>query len=243
MPYSDFWSYPDLLVPLPNSNLGLDGLVAVGGDLTANRLLLAYRQGIFPWFQDVHQRPYWFSPDPRCVLFPEQLTVHKSMRSIFNQNKFSYTIDTCFEQVMRHCANDTRREDPQYHSSWISEDFVQNYHQLHQNGYAHSVEVWKDGDLVGGLYGISLGKVFYGESMFSLVPNASKAGFITLVQALTKHDFQLIDCQVETPHLMSLGATNISRQDFEEILKKNRYEATLKGQWRYDQHTKEILVT
>ncbi len=205
------------------------GLLAVGGDLSEARLLMAYCNGIFPWFQEGADF-YWYSPDPRFVLFPKELRVHKSMRSIFNQKKFRVTLDTCFEAVMRNCASTPR---PPYDGTWISEDFVKGYTRLHERGLAHSVEVWQGDDLVGGLYGISIGKLFFGESMFAQVPNASKAGFITLVRALEKMDFWLVDCQVETEHLGSLGAKGISRTTFLELLAKNAYQKTMAGKWRF----------
>jgi leucyl/phenylalanyl-tRNA---protein transferase len=216
----------------PHASLAEEsGLLAVGGDLSESRLLMAYCNGIFPWFQE-GQDFFWYSPDPRFVLFPNELRVQKSMRSIFNQGKFRITLDTCFEAIMHACAS-TRRQP--HDGTWITEDFVDGYNRLHQHGLAHSVEVWEGDNLVGGLYGISVGKVFFGESMFSLVPNASKAGFITLVRALEKTGFWLIDCQVETEHLGSLGARGISRSAFLEMLEKNAYQKTLGGKWRFSE--------
>jgi len=205
------------------------GLLAVGGDLRPDRLVLAYRNGIFPWFEEEGSF-FWYSPDPRFVLFPHELKVHKSMRSIFNQHKFEYTLDTCFERVIRSCAHTTRSGQE---GSWIADSFVDGYTELHRQGLAHSVEVWQSGELVGGLYGLALGQVFFGESMFSLAPNASKAGFITLVRALERTGFTLIDCQQETLHLASLGAHNISRHKFLELLHQNAYKRTLVGKWRF----------
>lgn len=205
------------------------GLLAVGGDLKPERLILAYQNGIFPWFED-EGIFYWYSPDPRCVLFPNALKVHKSMRSIFNQHKFRYTLDEAFEEVMRQCSGTHR---PGQDGSWISPAFLKGYTALHKMGLAHSVEVWEGERLVGGLYGISLGKIFYGESMFAHVPNASKAGFIQLVTALEKAGFRLIDCQQETQHLLSLGARGISRELFLEYLLQNYYERTLSGKWSF----------
>lgn len=206
------------------------GLLAVGGDLSPERLILAYRNGIFPWFEESGHF-YWYSPDPRWVLFPNELRIHKSMRSIFNRHKFRYTLDTAFHQVMHHCAGTPRSGQE---GSWINEAFIESYGKLHEQGIAHSVEVWQDETLVGGLYGIALGKIFYGESMFTLVPNASKAGFITFVQALRRAGFWMIDCQQQTPHLESLGARGISRELFMEYLAKNVYEKTPLGQWVFD---------
>jgi leucyl/phenylalanyl-tRNA---protein transferase len=212
------------------------GLLAVGGDLSEARLLMAYCNGIFPWFQDGSDF-YWYSPDPRFVLFPDELKVHKSMRSIFNQGKYRVTIDTCFEAVMRGCAT-TKREPND--GTWITDEFLAGYKKLHERGLAHSVEVWQDDALVGGLYGISIGKIFFGESMFSLAPNASKTGFITLVQALQQLDFWMVDCQVETEHLGSLGARGIPRSTFLEYLDKNAYQKTVSGKWRLTAEGLEI---
>jgi leucyl/phenylalanyl-tRNA--protein transferase len=203
------------------------GLLAVGGDLGEARLLMAYCNGIFPWFQEGKDF-FWYSPDPRFVLFPSELKVHKSMRSTFNQGKFRVTLDTDFKAVMRGCAKIPRSP---YEGTWITKDFVAGYHHLHQMGLAHSVEVWQGEELVGGLYGISIGKLFFGESMFAKVNNASKAGFITLVRALERSGFWLVDCQVETEHLASLGARGIPRKEFLELLEKNAYQKTLAGKW------------
>ncbi len=207
------------------------GLVAVSADLQEDRTLMGYANGMFPWFEDGGHY-FWFTPDPRFVLFPKELRVHKSMRSIFNQGKFRYSLDTCFGAVIQACAAVPRNE-PGPDSTWINEQFIATYTKLHERGMAHSVEVWEGEQLVGGLYGISIGKIFFGESMFALVPNASKAGFITLVRALEKSGFWLVDCQVETPHLVSLGARGIARPEFYEYLMKNTYEKTLVGKWRF----------
>ena len=216
----------------PNVELAEDsGLLAVGGDLSEARLLAAYCNGIFPWFQEGPDF-FWYAPDPRFVLFPNELRVHKSMRSIFNKAKFSVTLDTCFEAVMLNCASTPRYP---HDGTWITDDFMAGYGRLYERGLAHSVEVWQGDKLVGGLYGLSIGKIFFGESMFAQVPNASKTGFITLVRALEKMGFLLIDCQVETPHLNSLGARGIPRKDFQEYLGKNAYYKTLSGKWRFSE--------
>ncbi|TNE51999.1 MAG: leucyl/phenylalanyl-tRNA--protein transferase [Bacteroidetes bacterium] len=203
------------------------GLLAVGGDLSPDRLVLAYRNGIFPWFEDEGSF-YWYAPDPRFVLVPQELRVHKSMRSVFNQHKFMYTLDTDFDAVIRACSEASRGGQ---NGSWISPAFIEGYTRLYDAGIAHSVEVWQGDKLVGGLYGLSLGRIFYGESMFTRVPNASKAGFITLVRALEKAGFWLVDCQQQTQHLQSLGARSISRELFQEYLLKNAYEPSLIGRW------------
>jgi leucyl/phenylalanyl-tRNA--protein transferase len=204
-----------------------EGIVAVGGDLSLERLILAYSKGIFPWYSD--ESPIlWWSPDPRFVLFPSQLKISKSMRPLFNQNKFQVTFDKYFDEVIKNCQKINREDQP---GTWITSDMMQAYIRLHKKGYAHSVEVWLGKELVGGLYGVSLGKVFFGESMFSKVSNASKFGFITLVTYLKQKGFLLIDCQQETKHLESLGAAAIKRKDFIEFLNKNEIEETYLGSW------------
>ncbi len=191
-----------------------EGLLAVGGDLSPQRLIEAYRHGIFPWFNE-EDPILWWSPDPRFVLFPQQLKVAKSMRPYFNQRKFEVSYNQCFEQVMRSCAAVYRRGQG---GTWITEDMVQAYTALHHMGYAHSVEVWQNEELVGGLYGLAMGDVFFGESMFAHVSNASKFGFISLVRELQTRNFQLIDCQQQTRHLASLGAVPIPRRQFLDML-------------------------
>ena len=212
----------------PNPELtNQDGILAVGGDYTPEWILLAYQHGIFPW-SNPNDPILWWCPDPRFVLFPDELKVSKSMRPYFNQKKFEVTFDTQFEQVMRNCMQLDRRGQ---HGTWISESMIEGYLEVHKLGFAHSVEVWQNEDLVGGLYGIALGNVFFGESMFSKVSNASKFGFITLVRFLQKNNFQLIDCQQETNHLASLGARNISRKEFLKTLKNNDLTTTPRGKW------------
>ncbi len=218
-------------IAFPHQHLAeTNGLLAIGGDLQPNRLVWAYQNGIFPWFEEDGVF-YWYCPDPRCVLFPTELKVHKSMRSIFNQKKFRYTLDTCFREVMVQCATKSRRDD--FGESWITARFIDGYSELHALGLAHSVEVWDGEALVGGFYGIALGKIFFGESMFSHQTNASKAGFIHFVRGLQGLGFQLIDCQQETSHLVSLGARTISREIFLEHLLQNRYERTYQGMWAF----------
>jgi len=194
-----------------------DGLLAIGGDLAPARLLMAYQSGIFPWFSE-GGLPFWFAPDPRFVLFPEELKISKSMQQILRRHTFQFSINKAFEAVIRHCASVPRKEAG--NETWITEDFIAAYTQLHRLGYAHSAEAWLDGTLVGGLYGVLLGRVFCGESMFATVSNASKFAFISLVERLRGQGVQLIDCQVYTPHLESLGAKNISRIAYMDLLKK-----------------------
>lgn len=233
---------------LPDDNYNLfphhseaesNGLIAVSHDLHPQRLVGAYANGLFPWFEE-EEYFYWYTPDPRWVLKPAELLVHKSMRSIFNQQKFRFTFDTAFEKVMEMCAS-TPRYGGQA-GTWITDAFVDSYTALHLQGLAHSVEVWEGEELVGGLYGLSLGRIFFGESMFARVANASKAGFITLVRALERAGFSLVDCQQQTAHLGSLGAKGISRELFYEYLLKNTYERTLLGQWKYSYEGKLEVV-
>jgi len=205
-----------------------EGIVAMGGDLSAERLILAYSKGIFPWYSSDKSPILWWSPDPRFVLFPENLIVSKSMRPYFNQNKFQVTWDQNFEDVIKNCQKIDREDQL---GTWITNKMLAAYIQLHKKGYAHSVEVWMGNELVGGLYGISLGKVFFGESMFAKVSNASKFGFISLVNQLKQKGFLLIDCQQETKHLESLGANAIKRKDFIDILNHNNIEETYIGSW------------
>jgi len=190
-----------------------DGLLAMGGDLSAERLLLAYRNGIFPWYEGEHI--LWWCPDPRFVLFPDELKVSKSIKTMLNKNQFEFTINKAFAQVIHHCKEIKR---PGQQGTWITDEVEKAYCKMHELGHAHSAEVWKAGELVGGLYGIKLGKAFFGESMFSKASNASKYAFIKYVQQLTKEGIELIDCQVYTEYLESLGARMIQRKEFLRLL-------------------------
>ncbi|MFM2269391.1 MAG: leucyl/phenylalanyl-tRNA--protein transferase [Bacteroidota bacterium] len=208
-------------VTFPNPSLANeDGILAVGGDLSVMRLLEAYRLGIFPWYSE-NDPILWWSPDPRMVLFPENLVVSHSMRPLLKQQRFRVSVNQCFEEVMRNCRV-SRRNGQQ--GTWINDEIEDSYAALHEKGFAHSCEVWDGEQLVGGLYGVALGRVFFGESMFAHVSNASKFGFITFVQHLQKLGIWLIDCQQETRHLGSLGASPIERNEFNKILKKNENE-------------------
>lgn len=194
-----------------------DGLLAIGGDLSVERLMLAYENGIFPWFEK-GQPILWWSPNPRCVLFPDKLKVSKSMRQLINRNKFDVTINKSFETVINNCAVTKRKGQK---GTWITKEMQQAYCELHRAGIAYSVEVWQGEALVGGLYGIKLGNLFFGESMFSKVSNASKYGFITFVKEMKQEGLVLIDCQVTNSHLLSLGAEEITREHFLQILSIN----------------------
>jgi leucyl/phenylalanyl-tRNA--protein transferase len=190
-----------------------DGLLAIGGDLSTERLLLAYRKGIFPWFDG--DLPLWWCPHPRFVLLPRELKISKSMAQLLKRGAFTFTVNQAFAQVIHHCkTNDRKGQD----GTWITNDVETAYTQLHQLGYAHSAEAWLNGQLVGGLYGIRLGRVFFGESMFSLVSNASKYAFINYVEVLQHDGVELVDCQVYTTHLESLGARMVDRSEFVRIL-------------------------
>ncbi|KQS50387.1 leucyl/phenylalanyl-tRNA--protein transferase [Flavobacterium sp. Leaf359] len=193
-----------------------DGTLAIGGDLSPERLVLAYRSGIFPWFDD-DEPILWWSPPERMVLFPDEFKVSKSMRNILNRGIFRVTFNQNFRDVISNCSTISR--DGQQ-GTWISEQMIEAYVKLHEMGIAKSVEVWQDEVLVGGLYGIDLGHVFCGESMFSKVSNASKVAFVSLVRKLKEENYKLLDCQVHNSHLESLGAREISREDFMTILKK-----------------------
>ena len=192
------------------------GLLAIGGDLSPERLLLAYRSGIFPWYSK-GDPICWWTPDPRFVLFPQELKVSKSMKQVIDRNKFVFTINQSFAEVISNCKNVSRNGQD---GTWISDDMGAAYINLHQLGYAHSAEAWLGAELVGGLYGIRLGNIFFGESMFSHRSNASKFAFIKYVEQLQKENVQMIDCQLHTNHLESLGARMISRREFKKQLKE-----------------------
>ncbi|OQP45401.1 leucyl/phenylalanyl-tRNA--protein transferase [Niastella yeongjuensis] len=192
-----------------------DGLLAVGGDLSTERLLLAYRQGIFPWYEGQHI--LWWCPNPRFILTPNTLKVSKSMKQLFKKEAFTFTINKAFTEVINNCKTIDR---PGQSGTWITNAVKEAYTRLHRLGVAHSAEVWLNNELVGGLYGIRMGKVFFGESMFSKVSNASKYAFISYVHQLQHEDVELIDCQVYTEHLESLGARMIPRDEFIQLLQE-----------------------
>lgn len=204
-----------------------DGLLAVGGDLSTDRLLLAYQQGIFPWYSS-ETPPLWWSPNPRLVLFPTELRVSKSLQRVLKKNAFRVTFDRAFLDVIQHCAVVKRGYGE---GTWILPEMVDAYHLLHQLGYAHSVESWQAGELVGGLYGVAIGRVFFGESMFAQKTDASKVALVRLVQLLRHWDFDLIDCQVTTAHLQRLGAREISRKEFLRHLAAATQNTTHHGLW------------
>ena len=194
-----------------------EGILAIGGDLSTQRLLLAYRNGIFPWYSD-DEPIIWWCPNPRFVLFPDEIKISKSMRAVIKKQTYSFTINNCFNNVIKNCKTINREGQS---GTWISEEFIDAYTNLHNLGYALSAETWKNNKLVGGLYGVKMGNIFFGESMFSLSPNASKFAFIQLVKHLKNEGVKLIDCQVYTTHLESLGAKMIDRNDFMRLLEQH----------------------
>lgn len=216
--------FPDVELALAEP----DGLLAVGGDLSPDRLLSAYSQGIFPWFSG-NQPILWWSPNPRAVLFPEDLKISRSLRKRIRKQEYSLSLDEAFEEVVRQCAAPRKDQD----GTWITDEMRHAYGRLHEQGYAHSVEVWHQGDLVGGLYGIALGKVFFGESMFSRRSDASKLAFAYLVRQLQLWGYPLIDCQVSSAHLHSLGAVNIDRSEFRRQLSSLVMRIAQPNPWRF----------
>ena len=214
-----------------------NGMLAIGGDLSAERLLMAYRSGIFPWFNP-DEPVIWWTPDPRFVLFPEKIKISKSMRRIIRKNIFTFTFDQCFEEIIRACGQ-VKRNGQQ--GTWISEEIIETYLELYRIGFIHSVEVWEDDRLVGGLYGGAFGKCFFGESMFAYKNNASKYALIMLAKNLAAHDFELIDCQVYTPHLERMGAEMVPRSCFLERVAVNARCPLIKEDWNRVFSTSPVL--
>lgn len=208
-----------------------EGLLAVGGDLRPERLLEAYRHGIFPWYNE-GEPILWWSPDPRAVLFPEKLHISRSLTRRLRSTDFTLTLDTRFRTVMEQCAGPR----PQYPEggTWITADMLEAYTRLHELGHAHSVETWQDGCLVGGLYGLAIGGAFFAESMFTKVDDASKVALATLVRQLHAWNFQLIDCQQSSPHVMRFGAEEIPRRDFVRLLNQAVTLPDKQGPWKFD---------
>jgi leucyl/phenylalanyl-tRNA--protein transferase len=214
-----------------------NGLLAVGGDLSVGRLLNAYRRGIFPWYEEP-QPILWWSPDPRSVLYPGELAVSRSLRKTLRKDKFRVTTDRCFHRVVSGCAGP--REGSR--GTWITNAMGRAYMGLHRAGYAHSLEVWGDQQqLLGGLYGVCLGRVFFGESMFSRATDASKTALVALVHIMRARGLELIDCQMESNHLNSMGARNIPRVDFELLLAQNSMQEDVIGSWDYELTAGELL--
>jgi len=219
----------DLVFPSPHL-ASKEGLLAVGGDLTRRRLLLAYSLGIFPWFSE-GEPILWWSPDPSLVLYPDELKVYRSLNRVINKGTFKVTADCVFESVINDCAR-VRLENSE--RTWIVDEMVKAYCGLHESGFAHSIEAWSNDRLAGGLYGVSLGNCFFGESMFTRVSNASKVAFVALVKHLRTLNFALIDCQITTGHLTRFGARQISRARYLDELDRTLKAPTLKGKWSFD---------
>jgi leucyl/phenylalanyl-tRNA---protein transferase len=205
-----------------------DGVIAVGGDLSPQRLLNAYASGIFPWYNEGDPLVWW-SPDPRSIITPGDIHISRTMKKLMERNAFQLTYDKRFEDVIENCSAPRKTQA----GTWITQDIKDAYSQLHELGFAHSVEVWKDEKLVGGLYGVSLGKCFFGESMFSISPNSSKYALITFTQKIFKLGFLMVDCQVPNPHLTRLGARGIPRKEFLELLERGlKFQSTI-GKWEF----------
>lgn len=220
---------PDDTIEFPNpAKATKEGVVSVGGNLSPGFLLSAYRQGLFPWYCD-GEPILWWSPDPRFVLYTDLLHIPRSMKKFLKKNPYRHTVDRCFEKVMRRCGSVKRSNNAA--GTWITEEMVQGYTQLHREGYAHSFETWDGDSLVGGLYGVSVGGCFFGESMFSVNPNASKASFIAMVLRLREEGTRLIDCQQETHYLGTFGAQCVDRKKFIEELTLAVKAPTLRGRW------------
>ncbi len=225
---SDRYEFPDPRLALTEPN----GLLAIGGDLAPGRLLAAYRAGIFPWFDSDGGPPLWWSPDPRAVLLPKDLRISRSLGKRLRRNDFRVTFDCAFLDVVTECAAPRRGDAGANRGTWITKAMAAAYTELHRLGYAHSVEVWRENSLIGGLYGVSLGRLFFGESMFTRATDASKIALVHLARLLTSWDFPLIDCQMMNPHLESLGAVTISRSTFLAILAHNLRYPDHRGSWR-----------
>ena len=232
-----YWIDPrDKSYRFPNVRLALrepDGLLAIGGDLSPERLESAYRQGIFPWFN--HDQPIlWWAPDPRMVLFPENLKISHSLRKTLRKRLFRVTMDQAFNEVIEACSEPRQIDGGDIPGTWITPEMKAAYGDLHQRGLAHSVECWQDDELVGGLYGVGIGRVFFGESMFTRRTDASKVAFVHLVRQLAYWDFTVIDCQIHSGHLASLGAESISRERFSQLLDQYCGAEGKTGQWLLD---------
>jgi leucyl/phenylalanyl-tRNA--protein transferase len=215
-------------IAFPSPHLASEqGLLAMGGDLSRKRLILAYQMGIFPWYSD-NEPIMWWSPDPRLVLYPREIKISKTLKKIIKKKLYHVTMDLEFVQVITQCAHiRLHKNEP----TWIVKDMINAYCELHESGFAHSVEVWQKDELVGGLYGVSLGRCFFGESMFTLASNASNVALVKLVEYLNSMSFDLIDCQTTTEHLVRFGAKQIPRRLFLQQLKKSLQTPTLRGKW------------
>ncbi len=225
-----FWLTPDsFFPPLETALVKPNGLLAAGGDLSPERLIEAYRSGIFPWF-NANETILWWSPDPRMVLFPSELRISRSLNKILRNSNYEVRVDSAFSQVIQACAEPRKGQS----GTWIHSDMVSAYTVLHEMGLAHSVETWVGGELVGGLYGIAQGKMFFGESMFSRIHDASKIAFVHLVKQLERWNFKMIDCQMKTTHLASFGAREIPRKEFSQKLKELVNYSNQIEKWQFD---------
>ncbi|MBB5019197.1 leucyl/phenylalanyl-tRNA--protein transferase [Chitinivorax tropicus] len=226
------WLGPTLdFPPLEAALIKPNGLLAMGGDLSASRILSAYRNGIFPWFNE-GEPILWWSPDPRMVLFPDELRITRSLSKTLRNKPYAVTVDTCFREVMTACAAPRGPEG----GTWITTNMIDAYCMLHSMGFAHSIECWMDGELAGGLYGMAIGKMFYGESMFAKRTDASKIAFVHLVRQLARWEFSMIDCQMRTDHLASLGGREIARSEFAARLKVLVEGSHRPGPWQFEPH-------
>ena len=221
----------DELIFPPPSLAQKDGLLAIGGDLSQKRLLLAYQMGIFPWYSE-HEPVLWWSPDPRLILYPGKINVSKSLKKIIRKKMFRLTMDMAFGRVIEECA---RMRSEKRTGTWITRDMIDAYCRLHESGYAHSVETWQGDSLVGGLYGVSLGRCFFGESMYTRVSNASKVALVGLASYLKKLSFEWIDCQITNEHLISLGAETVPREKFLTMLTQALNGPTKRGKWCFNE--------
>ncbi len=238
-PQGDPRVFPDPARALVEPN----GLLAVGGDLSAERLLNAYSLGIFPWYSD-GQPIMWWSPNPRSVLFPKRLKISRSLRKTLRKGLFEVKLDTAFASVIEACSAPRSQDEGDESGTWITEEMKSAYIHLHELGFAHSAESWADGELVGGLYGVAIGGVFFGESMFTRRSDASKVAFVHLVRQLEQWGFGLIDCQMSTAHLNSLGAVDIPREAFMELLERNcRSGIKAPGYWRLNEAITDVWNT
>lgn len=218
----------ELVFPSPHLARS-DGLLALGGDLSVNRLILAYSTGIFPWSME-SEPILWWSPDPRLVLFPNEISISKSLKKVIEKKRFRVTMDTAFHQVIRECAQVRTCKNE---GTWITHDMIVAYSHLHDIGLAHSVEAWHNEELAGGLYGVSLGRCFFGESMFTRVANASKVALVSLVDHLKEKAFDMVDCQITSEHLKRFGAREIPRSLFLALLKKSLQAPASSGVWSF----------
>ena len=224
------WLTSDLSFPPPELALiEPNGLLAAGGDLSCKRLIQAYSKGIFPWFNE-GEPILWWSPDPRMVLFPAELKISRSLRKALQKHDYQISADRSFDQVIAACAAPRRNQT----GTWINPGMIKAYRELHRMGHAHSVETWMDGKLAGGLYGVALGRAFFGESMFSRTTNASKIAFVHLVKQLARWRFGIIDCQMKTAHLASFGAREIPRRQFTRTVEELIHYRGVTGMWRFD---------